>query len=328
LTPAVAPPPRRRLRELGPGELALRLRREGLGLEIGPFAVRIRSDVEGVAQGIAVHYAEHPVLDDPAFVDFHVGVQRPTGLRRWWRPQALFRFDGQPPFAPLPLAQGLPLLEWGLNWTFSAHAHQYLILHAAVVERGGLAVVMPAPPGSGKSTLCAALAHAGWRLFSDELALVDPQTLALTASPRPISLKNASIDVIRAQAPSAVFTPAVQETQKGTIAHAKPPADAVHRAHEPAEPAWIVLPRWAAAAEPELRPLPKARALALAIDNTFNFPVHRRAGFHALRRLVDRCECFELPYADLRDAVALLDARHRARTGASGADGGAAIGRR
>ena len=41
------------------------------------------------------------------------------------------------PFAPLPLDQAFPMLEWGLNWCVSAHCHQYLIFHAAVVEKSG-----------------------------------------------------------------------------------------------------------------------------------------------------------------------------------------------
>jgi hypothetical protein len=43
-----------------------------------------------------------------------------------------------------------------------------------VLERGGRALLLPAPSGSGKSTLCAGLAFNGWRLLSDELALLDP----------------------------------------------------------------------------------------------------------------------------------------------------------
>ena len=53
------------------------------------------------------------------------------------------------------------------------HAHQYLIIHAAVVEKNGLAAILPAPPGSGKGTLTAGSVLSGWRLLSDELTLID-----------------------------------------------------------------------------------------------------------------------------------------------------------
>ena len=80
-------------------------------------------------------------------------------LRRHLRPQAILRCDGRVPFKPLPMAQAMPMLEWGLNWVISSHAHDCLVLHAAVVERDGQALVLAADPGSGKSTLCAALVH-------------------------------------------------------------------------------------------------------------------------------------------------------------------------
>ena len=72
---------------------------------------------------------------------------------------------------------------------------RYLIIHAAVVERNGFALLLPAPPGSGKSTLCAGLIHHGWRLLSDELALIDPETATLQAIPRPVSLKLSLIHI-------------------------------------------------------------------------------------------------------------------------------------
>ena len=99
-----------------------------------------------------------------------------------------------------------------MNWCISAHAHQFLILHAAVLERGGVALIMPAPPGSGKSTLCAALALSGWRLLSDELALIDPGSGRVWPLCRPVSLKNRSIEVIRHFAPEAVFGPVAEGT--------------------------------------------------------------------------------------------------------------------
>lgn len=60
-----------------------------------------------------------------------------------------------------------------------------------------LPAIVPAPLDSAKRTLCAALVGKGWRLLSDELALVRLDTGELVPLPRPISLKNASINIIR-----------------------------------------------------------------------------------------------------------------------------------
>ena len=50
--------------------------------------------------------------------------------------------------------------------------NQFLLLHAGAVERGGGAVLLPAQPGSAKSTLAAALACSGFRLLSDQFGVV------------------------------------------------------------------------------------------------------------------------------------------------------------
>ena len=136
------------------------------------------------------------------------------------------------------------MMEWGLNWCISGHMHQYLILHAAVLARGDDAVILPGPPGAGKSTLTAALALRGWRLLSDELTLIDPETGLLHGLARPVSLKNQSIDVIRAFAPEAVIGPVARDTAKGTVAHLKPSTVSVAGWRFPAKPAWVVFPRW------------------------------------------------------------------------------------
>ena len=58
-------------------------------------------------------------------------------------------------------------------------------------------MLLPAAPGSGKTTLCAGLSLRGWRLLSDEFGLIRPGTTDLVPVPRPMALKNESIDVIR-----------------------------------------------------------------------------------------------------------------------------------
>ncbi|MBI3367762.1 MAG: HprK-related kinase A [Burkholderiales bacterium] len=296
-----------KLGDLSHRELRACLAAGRLRLRTGPFVSEIESHLDDVVEGLATLYPEFPLAPEADFTDFVVRIDRPRGLRRWLRPQVVFEFDGEPPFAPLPGDQGLALLEWGLNWSISAHSHQYLILHAAVLERNGGALILPAPSGAGKSTLCAGLAFNGWRLLSDELTVIDPATLQALPVPRPISLKNRSIEVIREFAPGACFGRVVEETSKGSVAHVRPPGDAIPRAGDRAAPRWIVMPRYRDGAEPRLEPLPKARALMQAVDCCFSFNVHRQRGFDALARLVDECQVYEFSYSRLGEAVEVFD---------------------
>ena len=133
----------------------------GLRFRVGAFSIVARSSLPSVAEGIAAVYPDYPILENDAFIDFAVRVATPLGARAVVRPQVNFQFDGYQPFKPLPLPQAFPLLEWGLNWCAANHAHQYVISHAAVVEKSGRALILPGTPGSGKSTLCAALIQRG-----------------------------------------------------------------------------------------------------------------------------------------------------------------------
>jgi HprK-related kinase A len=294
--------------DLSSPELALRLAGPGIRLRTGPVVSRIQSRLPAVAQGISLHYAEYPTEESDGFADFHVRIGKPRNLRRWLQPQVLFFVDGQAPFTPLPLDQAFPMLEWGLNWCVSAHCHQYLIFHAAVVERSGRALLLPAPPGSGKSTLCAGLVHRGWRLLSDELALIDFATASVIPLPRPVSLKNTSIDVIRAFAPTAALSRPVRDTTKGTVAHMRAPTESVRRAMETARPGWIVFPRYEAGAAARLTALSKGRGLMEMAGSGFNYSVHGRRGFELLARVVDMCACHEFAYGDLEEAATVFDA--------------------
>jgi HprK-related kinase A len=293
--------------DLAPRELAARLAGPGLILRTGPFANRIRSDVPQLARGIALLYADYPVDEPGGFADFYLSLHRAGGLRRWFRPQVCFDHEGVTPFKPLPLAHAYPMFEWVMNWCVSHRAHSWLIIHAAVLEKHGRAMVLPAPPGSGKSTLCAALVTRGWRLLSDEMTLVRLEDGAVLPLPRPVSLKNESINVIRAYAPEAVLSTPVENTNKGTIAHLKAPAASIARAQDPARAACIVFPRYEAQASTTLSPLPKARAFMGVAENAFNYQVLGMRGFTALGALIESTTAFEFRYSKLDEAVALFE---------------------
>lgn len=289
-------------------ELARRLHGPGLRLRTGPLVFCIRSRVSQVREGLRALYGAHLVAEQGVFADFDVSVNHADGWRRWLRPKLFFGIDGGSTFAPLPGDQGVPMLEWGLNWCIAGNCHQYLMLHAAVLERNGRALVMPAPSGSGKSTLCAALLFRGWRLLSDELAIIEPATGLLLPMPRAVSLKNASIEVLqRFAGESLQFGSVVSDTVKGRVAHFAPPLDSVQRAAERVAPAWIVFPRFQLGVTSLMDPMTRGRALMRLIENAFNYNVHLDIGFNALTRVVQSSNCCQYHYSDLDQAVAFFD---------------------
>jgi HprK-related kinase A len=291
---------------LSADDFAARIRHDGVHLRTGPFVTHVRSAIPRVIEGIHLLYADYP-LEDTQFADFHIELSRPRLLRRWWRPQVNFYFDGHAPFKPLPCNESYAMFEWGMNWCVANFAHRYLMIHAAVVEKNGRALIMPAPPGSGKSTLCAALVTRGWRLLSDELTLIALDAGVVVPVPRPVSLKNRSIEVMRAFAPYAVMGPLAEDTNKGAVAHMRAPAESIERAGEAARPAWIVLPRYEAYAATRLEPQGRAGSFMWLAENSFNYSVLGRCGFEGVADLVEGCECYRFTYSQLEEAIGVFD---------------------
>ncbi|SEO98349.1 HprK-related kinase A [Aquisalimonas asiatica] len=292
-----------RVAELGGDGVRRALSGCGLSLVTGGLTTRIRTRISGVAESLEQLYAAFPVAPDDGFADFHCTLRAPRTLRRWYRPQVLFLADGRSVFKPLAFHQAFPMLEWGMNWCIGTQLRHQLVLHAASLERNGRALIMPAPPMSGKSTLTAALANSGWRLLTDESTLVDLAGGRVSGPARPVSLKNASIDVIRSFAPAAHLSEPCHDTLKGTVAHMRPPDDSVHRAGEPAQPAWVVFPRFEPGASTRLVRKPAGEAFLQVAANAFNYPALGRIGFHALADLMEQVETYEFVYSRLEEAI-------------------------
>ncbi len=297
-----------KLADLSDTVLAQRLNHTGLRLRTGPFVFSIRSPLSEIHAGLRLLHAYTPIASEEEFVDFHLAIKAGKHVRRWLRPQACFEVDGVEPFKPLPRAQALPMLEWGMNWCITAYGHHQLVIHAAAVARNGRAAILPAPPGSGKSTLCAGLVSRGWRLLSDELTLVNLDSGQLHALARPVNLKNASIQIMRDYAPQAQFSPIVNDTTKGAVSLMQAPEASVERAHETVQPAWIVLPRYVAGASAQLTPMTQGDAFLSLADNAMNYHILGELGFRAIGTLTDRCAAYRFEYGLLDDAIATFDA--------------------
>ncbi len=280
--------------------------RTGVRLDVGPFQIWVRSDLPQVAHYIDRLYVDFPKSSEPGG-HFDVWVTATQGWRRWLRPQANLTVNGNRPFLPLPADVAGAMMEWGINWCVGTYAHRWLIVHSAVVERDGLGLLLTNESGAGKSTLCAALLFDGWRLLSDEFAIVEPETLRLRAAPRPISLKNRSIEVVAQRGGSAAeFGPEGIDVDGDRFVHMRPPAESVRRVSEPARPRWIIVPRYVEGSPTLLEPIEKASMLVHISDQSFNYNLLGPAGFECLAQVVEACDCFSLEYSDLDDALRRL----------------------
>ena len=295
-----------RIAEIPEHALSQRLVADGVAIDFGSARARIKTNLPACARLIRTVYGGY-IADDPSgMFDVTVDLRRVRGIRGYVRPQCELVCDGVVEQEPFPLDTSLPLLEWGTNYALATRLYCYLLLHAGVVERGGRAIVMPALPGSGKSTLTAALTLRGFRLLSDEFGVVRLPDARLLRMLRPVALKNESIDVIQAFEPTAVVGPRFPKTRKGTVAHLAPLPSHIDARHEVAHPALVIFPRFDPAVGVELTPVRKSRAFARLAVNSFNYQALGADAFGALGQLVEESSCWQLRYSDLAGAIKAL----------------------
>lgn len=266
-------------------------------LSVGPFTFSVSSDVLNIHHYLEHHYEQCLVdYSKERFIDYHVSIEHGSLARRLFKPQVHFKFNHRAPFKPLPLDQAHAFLEWGMNWVISSQANQYLIIHAAALERNGKGIIISAPSGSGKSTLCAYLVSQGWRLLSDELALVSPDSLLLHGLARPINLKNKSIELMKPYFEADQFSNIAVDTHKGTVSLLKPPAKCIQLAQTPVKPSHLIFVSYNEQENCYIEPVNKSLALTEIIKNSFNFSLLNKHGFDCARRLVDQTEALYIEY--------------------------------
>jgi HprK-related kinase A len=286
------------LKQLAKDDLTRRLAQGKLALRIGPYIYNIQTNLASVAAGLATLYGDFALAEPEEFIDFNIAMLR-EGLLNRFRDEAEFRFDHISPFQAIPCGQAYAFLEWGMNWCISVQCNEYLKLHAAVVSRDKTAIVMPGVPGAGKSTLCAALGLSGWRILSDEHAMIPLNTNEVVPICRPVSLKNESIDAISSFSSRAIFGPVSEKTHKGVVVHMK--ADIHPDCHDPRnlEAKAMIFPRYTRDEPQRLSRRQRTDSFILAAYHSFNYSLLCEAGFDAMKMLINRVECYDLVYHDL-----------------------------
>jgi len=179
-----------------------------------------------------------------------------------------------------------------------------LLFHAALVSRGGDAVLIPGQTGAGKTTLAARLIDRGHRYLTDELSYVPDGSISILGFSRPLNVKLSGRALLAHRLDGASRWPALVSH---TTTLLQPPA-----VRRPAEPrtsklAVIVFPRRERTSEPRLVPLNRGRAalgLMGSLLNARNLPGH---GFPAVVELARRIPAFEAVYDDVEQIEGLIE---------------------
>jgi HprK-related kinase A len=296
----------RLLRHLTADEISQRLAGGELPLRVGPYIYNIKSNLPSISAGVQTLYADFGLAEPGEFIDYNIAILS-SGLLQRIRGEVEFQFDGKSPFDVIPIGQAYAFLEWGMNWCVSLHTNEYLKLHAAAVSRHNTAIIFPGIPGAGKSTLCAALGLSGWRILSDEHAMIDPDTTQIIPLCRPVSLKNESIDVIKSFSSSAVFGPTSKETHKGHVAHMKADAHPLSHNTEKMKVSTVIFPKFSPDEPQRMSKRRRTDSFILAAYHSFNYSLLCEAGFNVMENLMNTVDCYDLVYHDLEWAIQAVD---------------------
>lgn len=178
-------------------------------------------------------------------------------------------------------------------------------LHGAALcvptQRAGL--VLAGESRSGKTTLALGLLLRGFFPFTDDVALIDPQTFDLHPVRRAFHITPETWSILE---PLAGGPPAVDEAPLGYFL---PPqwADA------PVPVRWILFPEYRPHQTPQLIKLTPPEAASAMLTRTTTLSRSPRLALSAASRLIERVECYRFPTGDLAASVAMVQGLVSAR---------------
>jgi hypothetical protein len=194
-----------------------------------------------------------------------------------------------------------------LVWMTAVRDHAFFLdIHAGVIGDGRACILLPAAPGSGKSTLTASLAHAGLQYFSDEVALLS-ERLDVYPVPLAICVKAAGVAALADRFPELRHLPVHRRGDGKDVIYLPPPAAALPPTREARPVAAIVFPKYRADAATALLRLGKLEALQRLLSECLIVtpPLDRRK-VEALVRWIDTIPCYGLDYGQTEEAMAAV----------------------
>jgi hypothetical protein len=179
-------------------------------------------------------------------------------------------------------------------------------LHAGAVSIDGRCLLFPATPGSGKSTLVAALMSAGATYLTDELVLLMPDS-ALRPLPISLGLKKGSWPLFTPSHPELDRLPVHVQADGTKVRYLSPTSTAPQVDTPGTHLHALIFPRYAAGSQTQLTPISTAKAFYRLAAAGYAVPGDLTPEVvTALLDWISCQECYELQVGDLDHAVSTV----------------------
>ena len=181
------------------------------------------------------------------------------------------------------------------KWTRFVH------VHAGLIATESQSVLLIGRSGAGKSTTTVAMAMEGMDLFSDDVALIDRETMRPWAVPRPIKLDLRSRRLLRQRGLTIPQGSRLGESIERAVLPGLPPIDL------PGPPLTkAIFFANGRADQPSLRPLTRAEAVMRLVVQSASERMDFSGPTEGAMTIINSVDCYELQGGELAMTVELL----------------------
>lgn len=178
-----------------------------------------------------------------------------------------------------------------------------MTVHASAISNGRKTIVIPASPGSGKTTFAAMLQARGYQLVSDDFVPIDRYSFFAWPFPIAISVKNGSLDLLSGLYPQLKKTPLTKVSSDKSVRYIFPENHGEF-SYKPCPVKEFIFIKYDQSIEFDWETLDKVRAIKLLLDQSWIQPGKEIADI-ILNKLTD-WSFYQLTYSNNSKALAAI----------------------